>query len=964
MKNFKKFKINALLLILAASFIAVLGFRDSGKYTMVNERVIKRSDGVLYEKGVINIKFKQQPSGFSESGFGIGSVDNFINNFAVKKIFQRFPLKPNVESRVAGDEDIAKIFTIKYDGGIDPFELSEKILIQNRDIIEWVEPAFVYETDFIPNDPSINNQYHIAKINSFMAWDITQGDTNVVIGIVDSGSDLDHPDLAANIKINYLENPTNNVDDDGNGYIDDWRGWDFIGNGSSEDNDPNVLGANCNHGSHVSGCASQVTNNGVHGAGIGFKTKLLISKHGDDDDFSGAGGNSLIYNSDQGIAYCYQNGADVINCSFGSSFFSNLTQNLVNNAFNSGTVVVATAGNDNSNVIRYPGAYNNVVNVAATNATDIKASFSNWHTTVDVSAPGDGINSTVFNNGYALFSGTSMSAPITAGTIALIKAKNPSWTPQQLVDRIISSTDSIYSLPGNGAYIGALGSGRINALKALTDSPVFALQTVAYNDSVFGNNDKVFDVNEIIPIAFTVKNTWLAGNNVSLRLTTTDPDVELVKDSVFLGNVASYNTYSTTFANTFHVKAKSTCPFDKTIQFKITATTGAYVDNNGSTFNILFRQGFAVHNINKLTLALTRDGAIGKKSQTYGTGLLLDGGSVNNMYESSLMIGINNTQVSDVARRSTVPPTTSDTDFVALSSYTITTPGLSSDQDGRGLFNDNGAGSNKIGVEVKAMSFAYNNPIDDDYILLRYNVKNTNGTPINNMHVGLYVYFSPNGSFNLNVIGVDTLNDLGYTYNSSNNNPYLGAAMFTGQNLNFKGLVGTDVLTGFTSQEKWDALSGGVNMTMPPPGLACFVISAGPINLAAGDTTTIGFGIIKGGNLIELLANTVTARTKYFATVGINQISENIPDRFELFQNYPNPFNPSTTIKFALPKNGLVKIRVYDMLGKEVSNLVNEEVKAGTYEVKFDGAGLSSGMYFYRIETPDFTEVKKMMLIK
>jgi subtilisin family serine protease len=964
MRKFKKLKINALLLILAAFTISVSGFRDSGKYTMVNERVIKRSDGALYEKGMVNIKFRQQPSAFTNRGFGIAALDNSINSFGVTEVFQRFPLKPNVEARIVGDDDLAKIFTIKYDGGIDPFELSERLLAENRDLIEWVEPSFVYEMDFIPNDPNINNQYHIAKINSFMAWDITQGDTNVVIGIVDSGSDLDHPDLAANIKINYAENPTNGLDDDGNGYVDDWRGWDFVGDGTGQDNDPNVLGANCNHGSHVSGCASQVTNNNVHGAGIGFKSKLLISKHGDDDDFSGEGGTSLIYNSDQGIAYCYQNGADVINCSFGSSFYSALSQNIINNAFNAGTIVVGTAGNSNANVIRYPGAYNNVINVAATNANDVRASFSNWHTTVDVSAPGDGINSTVFNNGYALFSGTSMAAPITAGTIALIRARYPSWTAQQVVDRLISSTDSIYSIPGNAPYINGLGTGRVNALKAVTDLPVFALQSVVYNDSVYGNNDKVFDVNEIIPIAFTVKNTWLAGSNVSLRLTTTDPNVEIVRDSVFIGNVTSYNTYNTTLTNTFQVKAKPQCPFDRSVQFKITATTGAYVDNNGSTFNIVFRQGFAVHNINNLKLALTRDGAIGKKSENYGSGLFLDNGNTNNMYESSLMIGINNTQVSDVGRRGTVPANVSDTDFVGITSYTITTPGLSSDQDGRGLFNDNGAGTGKIGVEVSARSFAYNNPIDDDYILLRYNIKNTNGTPINNMHVGLYVFFAPTGAFTGNVIGVDTLNDLGYTYNNTNNNPYLGAAMFTGQNLNFKGLAGVDVLTGFTAQEKWDALSGGVNMTMPPPGLACFVISAGPINLAAGDTTTVGFGIIKGGNLIELLANTVTARAKYFATVGITPVSENIPDRFELFQNYPNPFNPSTTIKFALPKNGLVKIKVYDMLGKEVANLVNEEVKAGTYEVKFNGAGLSSGMYFYRIETPEFTEVKKMIMIK
>ena len=323
------------------------------------------------------------------------------------------------------------------------------------------------ESDFTPNDPSVGSQYHIGRIMGYAAWDLCQGDTNVVIGIVDSGSDLDHPDLAANIKYNYLENPTNGIDDDNNGYVDDWRGWDFAGadyHALSEDNDPNIVSSYCEHGSHVSGDASEVTNNGTGGAGIGFKCKLLISKHGADNDNTG-GGYSYVYNTNAGLVYCYQNGVKVINCSFGSTSPSAYTQQVINDAWAAGVVICASAGNDGANVPRYPASYENVVSVASTTSSDTKSWFSNYHSTVDVCAPGSSIYSTLYNNSYAVFDGTSMSSPICAGTVALIRSKFPSYTPDQVVTKLKTSCDSIYNL--NPGYLGLLGAGRINAYKSL-----------------------------------------------------------------------------------------------------------------------------------------------------------------------------------------------------------------------------------------------------------------------------------------------------------------------------------------------------------------------------------------------------------------------------------------------------------------------------------------------------------------
>ncbi|MFA5405608.1 MAG: hypothetical protein WC358_11805, partial [Ignavibacteria bacterium] len=377
------------------------------------------------------------------------------------------------------------------------------------------------------------------------------------------------------------------------------------------------------------------------------------------------------------------------------------------------------------------------------------------------------------------------STPITAGAVGLIRSKYPSWTPQQVVDRLLIGVDSIYNL--NPTYVGLLGTGRLNAYKCLSDYPILKIISYTHNDSLYGNNDKVYDIGEVIPVAISFKNTYIAGSNASVRLTSTDPNIEIVQDSVFIGNIPAYNNCNTIITNTFRVKAKQTCVFDKTVTFTVSNSASCYTDNTANTFTIKFRQGFAVHNVNNLKLALTNDGAVGKKAQIYGSGLTLYNETTNQIYESGLMIGINNTKVSDVCRRGTVPANISDTDFVPLKTYTMTKPGTISAQDGNGKFNDNGAGVNKIGVEVTNESFAFNSSNDSNYILLRYNIKNTNTTEISNLYAGIFSFFSPGGNFaSDNITRYDAANKLGYTYNTTTSYPYLGVASMTNQNMNFK----------------------------------------------------------------------------------------------------------------------------------------------------------------------------------
>ena len=959
MKNLlTRMKMSVSILILISVSFSFFAFNDSGDYTVVGN-VIKRNGGrTMYQVGVINIMFKNQISGFAKNSVGLEKIDRVFTEISVNNVWQMHPLKADVSKRMIGDDQLSRVFQIKYDRSVDPIDAANMVLKDNKDLIEWAEPSFVYESDFIPNDPQLSGQWHIQKINSYQAWDLSKGDTSVTIGIVDSGSDLDHPDISANIKRNWLEIPGNGIDDDANGYIDDYQGWDFYGN----DNNPQIQPAGNTHGSHVSGCASQVTNNSVHGGGIGYKTKLLISKHTDDSNPE-----SLLYNTDNGIVYCYQNGAKVINCSYGTSSYSSYTQLVCTNAWNNGTVICASAGNGDANGVgqnwaRYPASYDNVVSVAASTSGDIKTTFSNFHSTVDITGPGDNILSTIYNDTYTNLSGTSMSSPIVAGTVALIRAKYPTWTATQVLTRLKLGVDSIYNL--NPSYIDLLGTGRVNAFKCLSDFPIVKLVTAYPNDSIYGNNDKVFDVNEIIAIKMDLKNTHFAGTNASLRLTTTSTDVQIVQDSVYVGSIGAYASFSTALTNTFKVKALSSCAFDKDITFKVSSSATCYTDDNANTFTVKFRQGFAVHTLNNMKLCLTSDGNVGKKAQTYGTGLQIGTGILNNLYEGGLMIGTGNTKVSDVVRRGQAPANASDTDFVAMQNYSILTPGVHSGQDGSGKFNDNGAGTNKIGVEVEAFSYAFNTGPDVDYILVQYKIKNTNATALSNVYAGLFTWMSPEGNFSTgNISRLSTANKLAYTYNTGVANRYLGVGLMTNQTMNFKIYTFGDIINGFTTQEKWDGLSSGVFNDSLGPGGNPFVMAAGPFNLAANQVETIGFAILNGSSAADLIVKNNQAKLKY-GTVGVTNISVEIPSVFSLSQNYPNPFNPTTNIQFGVPKNSLVTIKVYDLLGREVAVLLNEQKQAGTYQVDFNASSLSSGVYFYRMQAGTFADIKRMVVIK
>lgn len=325
--------------------------------------------------------------------------------------------------------------------------------LENLKGVEYAEKVPLDRMFLTPNDPSYSSQWGLTNINAPAAWNYFSTGSNVVVAIVDDAIERTHADLSPNLWVNSGEIAGNNIDDDNNGYIDDINGYDV----ASNDNNPNPPSNSFDHGTHVAGIVSARANNGVGVASIGFSCKLMCVK-----STTTVG---QVTNGYDGILYAAVSGADVINMSWGGPGTSTTAQNIVNYAAGEGCILIAAAGNDDVNTQFYPAAYNNVVSVAATTSSNTKASFSNYGTWIDVSAPGNNIYSTTVGNSYGNKSGTSMASPMVAGLAGLMKSLNPTMPNADLINCLLTTAVNIDAQ--NPSYIGELGSGRIDAAAAM-----------------------------------------------------------------------------------------------------------------------------------------------------------------------------------------------------------------------------------------------------------------------------------------------------------------------------------------------------------------------------------------------------------------------------------------------------------------------------------------------------------------
>lgn len=315
--------------------------------------------------------------------------------------------------------------------------------------VEYAEPDYLLEpNDTIPNDPMFDRLWGMINLRAPAAWDITTGQQGVTVAVIDTGVDYNHPDLASNIWLNNDEIPDNNIDDDGNGYVDDVRGWDFY----EFDNDPTP---DYWHGTHIAGTTAAVGNNAQGVVGVAWQAKLMPLRF-----MTASGG----FTSDaiRALEYAVANGAQISTHSYSSPVRSSSFNSAVRAAGRLGHLLIAAAGNssgDNDVTPYYPASYDldNLISVAAIDQNENLASFSNYGAlSVDLGAPGVGIFSTTPGGLYQSANGTSMAVPHVAGVAALIASIHPDWGPSEIRNHILATTHSLPSLAGRVATGGTL----------------------------------------------------------------------------------------------------------------------------------------------------------------------------------------------------------------------------------------------------------------------------------------------------------------------------------------------------------------------------------------------------------------------------------------------------------------------------------------------------------------------------
>ncbi len=846
----------------------------------------------------------------------------------MKPLFKKETLQakfPQQQTNIRDDAGLERVYEVKFSGSKAIEEVINEVL-GNKNVV-YAEPSYIYYTGYIPNDSFfVGNQTYLNQVRAPRAWDILKNSSGVIIGIVDSGTDLDHEDLADNIYINTAD-PVNGMDDDNDGYVDNNMGWDFVGQSASnltEDNNPEVTSDTTDHGVHVSGIAGAVSDNGKGVSSVAFNPKLLIVKVGSDDN------STAIYRGYEGIKYAADHGAQVINCSWGGPGGGSYGQDIINYAIQKGCLVVAAAGNDDTDVADYPAAYDGVLSVANVRSTDVKSSSSNYNFKVDISAPGNGIYNTVNGSRYASYSGTSMSSPMVAGAAALVKSRFPDLDMLQIGEQLRVTADQIDNK--NTAYAGRLGKGRMNVFRALTESqPSVRNQKLTVIDK--GNGS--IPAADTIQLYFDLKNFLAPATGLVVTLSSTNGDAQLITSQVNVGTVATSETKL--MVGPFKVFIRPGISDNEEIEFKVTYASNGNNYTDTEYFKITASLDYRNINVNQITTTITSNGRVGFNNSNAENGLGFTYKSRSLLFEAALMIGNTASNVSNNAR-------TGDGDSDSHFIKRIRVKEVENEDvafEGRSEFDDSG-NPNRLNVYVKHRQLAFSEAPDDKYVIVEYEIENKNTTPLNGVYIGLFTDWDVDQE-GRDATKYDVVNRMGYTFGKAGGTPYAAVKLLsiTADPLYYpmSYQVDGDLLQNgtFTIAEKYQTLSGGIKALSlgedAPNGYdVMFVSGSGPYMIPANGIIKVAFAFIGGDDLADIEASAGASQRKYDL---INNLKPILPAgaEFILKQNYPNPAVGSTTIEFSIPEQAVTSLNLYNIMGQKVRSIMNEDLVEGTYRL-------------------------------
>jgi len=945
---------------------------------------------------------------------GANPVLNAFSDCGVISLARAFPMAVPLHDVdvAAGKVDLSQIHFGTIPSGMNPVEVAARLADLPQ--VEYAEPKYYSYTCDVPNDSDYpaTQQVYFDRMNVPSGWTLQKGSADVVIATVDAGTNWQHPDLQENIWVNPGEDlnhdgvfqqfsgpggDLNFVDDDHNGFVDDVVGWNF----TDSTNDPQgILPGNANHGTKTASVFGAVTNNGQGMAGTSWNCRIMAVCAGDPEI------DNRVLDGFKGIEYAARMGAHVINCSWarpgGTATFSEYEQDIVTAATQAGALIVSAAGNSKGQNLDqipfYPASYDHVLSVGATeDTTDAIADFSNLGLNV-LFAPGRNIRVALDNGSYGTDQSTSAASPLVAGLAGLLKAAHPGWTPEQIAEQIRMTADPIDG--SNPALAGSIGHGRVNFYRALSEVHS-GVVVVAGSFHKLSDTTTNFMAGDTVILSVKLKNVLtIAAENLSFSVsvdpaaltllapildpTRLDADAEDSLDIAFRvgDDVRGQDVY---------VKLSWSANADEwdARMFKTTvyARTGIWKRQTSPTSYPLY----SVHAVSRSVAwaaGFTGDFFVGYSPVVLRT---TDGGD-NWAIENSDLPGI---AAACIFAIDSLHAWVGGGGWGGVIFATVN-GGLSwteqkypPPQSGyaiRGFWFFDAADGYALGDTGTTGRFAVLRTSDGGATWTHLANEPVAGAGVYTVVNAIYctdkqhVWFGASnslvyrttdggGTWSSGTVGTHELIALAMRDDSVGiacmkyEPPLFGRTTDGGATWQTLAAVKPDRGWGVAfpvGSKAW--VAGESTVACSPDHGASWVLertepfSGGLAAISFSDSAN-GWMVTNRGEILRYHDRSVTV------AVPLERGGE-LPVQALLQQNYPNPFNPSTTIKYKLPKSSEVRLSVYDMLGREVSVLVNEKRNAGVHEVKFDGSNLASGVYFYRLQAGDFVQTRKLLLLR
>ncbi|MBS4013385.1 MAG: S8 family peptidase [Bacteroidetes bacterium] len=916
-----------------------------------------------YVRGKIIFKLIEEDSVLkNEEKQGIIVVQEYLKQIDYK-IDRKFPShnSPSYKYNSNGQKlvDLSLIHELIVDENEDLDYIIQ--LLYQSGVVEYAEKYYIPELfSYTPNDPLAPSQYYLNNIQAYLAWGITRGDTNQIIAIIDTGTDLTHPDLINSIKYNYND-PINGYDSDNDGYIDNFQGWD-LGEG---DNNPQY---NANsHGVLVCGYAGATADNNTGIAGVGFNSKILPVKIDNE-----SGRLTMAY---EGIVYAADRGATVMNLSWGGVLGAGqFGQDIINYAaINRDIVVIAAAGNSNNQIPIYPAAYNNTISVAATDINDVKWSGSSYGITIDISAPGTGGLTTWPNSSYNPGSGTSFAAPIVAGAAALLRSHFPNYNAKQIAAQLKVTADNIYDISENNSFQGLLGTGRLNIFRALTetDNPYIELIALEHTEEFYSK----IQPGETVNLSAFFRNILSTVDNVTAILQTNSQYIDIITQEINLGT-APNNEIINNLENPFVIKLLNNYPPSNKADFIITFyNNGEYAGRE--TFSIVFNIDYINIFPNTISTTVTSKGTIGYNYPNFNQGL----GLKYSLYNRSLIkcagliIGNSTSKVVDNIYGATEG--TFNQFFKSITNAEFINDPENSHLEIRGSFNDDNAGAFKMNLKIDYTIKAWDEAPDNKYLILEYDIINNSGEQYSSLYTGFFADWiiqdnkSHRASFDID-------NNLGYAYSTSGGY-YTGISLLSDyapkhyafDNQGYGGSL--KISDGFTSFEKYTALKSNRNSAglFDTNNDISTLLGSGPFILNHNDTLKIAFALLVGDHLTDLKQSAISAKAKYTGNTDDDDDDDDDDDNYVSETNSQNPYkiiinrNPFASnifsFDFLVYNQITLGITITDIHGSLVYKSNPELLNIGNYSFNVDASKWSQGTYLMQLYTGENVQTIKII---